>query len=39
MNIDMKQGAGFALYCVAVLVFAILARIGWEIGAKLWAVF
>jgi hypothetical protein len=37
MNIDVKQPATFAIWCFAVTLWAILARIGWELGGRIWA--
>lgn len=37
--IHPQSAAGIALYCFSVFVLAILARIGWEIGGRLWAAF
>ena len=36
---SFSQPATFALWTVGVLVFSIVARIGWEVGAKLWSIF
>lgn len=35
---DLKSGAGVALWVVGVLVLAMVARIGWEIGGKIWGI-
>jgi len=39
MNLDLKQPASFLLWSVAVLVFAVIARLGWELGGRLWTIF
>lgn len=36
---EVKTPAGFALYTIGVLVLSAIARVGWEIGGRLWAVF
>jgi hypothetical protein len=36
---DWKTPAGFLMWAVAVLAAAAVARIGWELGARLLAVF
>jgi hypothetical protein len=30
---------GWALYALGVLVLSVLARIGWELGGRVWAFF
>jgi len=39
MNLDMKQPVSFLVWTVAILCFALVARIGWEVGGKLWGIF
>lgn len=36
---DLKSPANFAIWTLGVLVFSLVARIGWEIGGRLWSVF
>lgn len=36
---DLKNGAVVVLYVAGVLVLSIVARIGWELGGRLWAAF
>lgn len=36
---DLKTPAGFLLWTLGVLVLAIVARIGWELGGRLWGAF
>lgn len=36
--VDLKQPVTFALWAFGIFVFAIVARIGWEIGGRLLAV-
>lgn len=37
--IDYKQPVNFLLWTLAVLAFGIVARLGWEIGGKVWSLF
>jgi len=34
---DLKTPVGFFMWTLGVLAFALVARVGWEIGGRLWA--
>jgi len=36
---DLKTPVGFIAWTVGVLALALVARIGWEIGGRLWSLF
>lgn len=36
---DIKSPANFALWALGVFVFAIIARVGWEFGGRLFGAF
>lgn len=36
---DTKTAAGFVMWTVGTLLLAGVARIGWEIGGRIWALF
>lgn len=33
----MKTPVGFLLWTLGVVVFALVARLGWELGGRVWA--
>lgn len=39
MNLSHKEPVSFLLWTIAILAFALVARIGWEIGGRLWGLF